>query len=86
MLQDQEMIEKALQNVGVSSPNGGGDSPINEAVEEPSITKKATSVHTQEEDSMSGKAPEMIEKSQYEEVLKQQQETQNYFESISFCC
>ena len=77
VLQDQEMIEKALQNVGEQSPNGGGDSPINEAVKEQPITKKATkAVHTQEEDSMSGKAPEMIEKSQYEEVLKQQQETQ----------
>lgn len=77
LLQNQEMLEKALQNVGERSPNGGGDSPINEAVEEQPITKKATkAVHTQEEDSMSGKAPEMIEKSQYEEVLKQQQETQ----------
>lgn len=77
LLQNQEMLEKALQNVGEQSPNGGGDSPINEAVEEQPITKKATkAVHTQEEDSMSGKAPEMIEKSQYEEVLKQQQETQ----------
>lgn len=77
LLQNQEMLEKALQNVGEQSPNGGGDSPINEAVKEQPITKKATkAVHTQEEDSMSGKAPEMIEKSQYEEVLKQQQETQ----------
>ena len=77
LLQNQEMIEKALQNVGEQSPNGGGDSPNNEAVKEQPITKKATkAVHTQEEDSMSGKAPEMIEKSQYEEVLKQQQETQ----------
>lgn len=77
LLQNQEMLEKALQNVGERSPNGGGDSPINEAVKEQPITKKATkAVHTQEEDSMSGKAPEMIEKSQYEEVLKQQQETQ----------
>lgn len=77
LLQNQEMLEKALQNVGEQSPDGGGDSPINEAVKEQPITKKATkAVHTQEEDSMSGKAPEMIEKSQYEEVLKQQQETQ----------
>ena len=70
ILQDQEMIEKALQNVGEHSPNGGGDSPNSKAVQEQRVNKKATkAVHTQEENSMSGN-PEMIAKAQFDEIQK----------------
>ena len=74
VLQNQEKIEKAMASI---QSDGGGVEPTKPVTKVTTKTKKATkAVHTQEEDSMSGKAPEMIEKSQYEEVLKQQQETQ----------
>lgn len=80
LLKDQERLEKALSNEGkdgLLDSLTGGKKPIDKGVDtSKKISKKASKAVNTEETIMSGTNPEMIEKSQYEEILKQQKETQ----------
>lgn len=86
LLKDQERLEKALSNEGKKGllDSLGGKKPIEkEANTSKVISKKASKAVNTEENNMSGNNPETIEKSQYEAILKQLNDTQEQLEKAS---
>ena len=71
LLEDQQSVEKALKTNLDSKSNSGGKKPVNKGKEKTTpIDKKADkAVHT-EENNMSGEAPEVVAKAQFDDIQK----------------
>ena len=71
LLEDQQSVEKALKTNLDSKSNSGGKKPVNKGKTKTTpIDKKADkAVHT-EENNMSGEAPEVVAKAQFDDIQK----------------
>ena len=71
LLEDQQSVEKALKTNLDSKSNSGGKKPVNKGKAKTTpIDKKADkAVHT-EENNMSGEAPEVVAKAQFDDIQK----------------
>lgn len=71
LLEDQQSVEKALKTNLDSKSNSGGKKPVNKGKTKTTpIDKKADKAVHKEENNMSGEAPEVVAKSQFDDIQK----------------
>ena len=71
LLEDQQSVEKALKTNLDSKSNSGGKKPVNKGKPKTTpIDKKADKAVHKEENNMSGEAPEVVAKAQFDDIQK----------------
>ena len=71
LLEDQQSVEKALKTNLDSKSNSGGKKPVNKGKTKVTpIDKKADKAVHKEENNMSGEAPEVVTKAQFDDIQK----------------
>ena len=71
LLEDQQSVEKALKTNLDSKSNSGGKKPVNKGKTKTTpIDKKADKAVHKEENNMSGEAPEVVTKAQFDDIQK----------------